>query len=75
MSVGLASFGVSPLSKRQMQRKGSSYGQKKLRKVVEVLSEKLGVSNHPDGDADIEIIAHLRRNSKLLLTGVKKYKF
>eukprot|EP00731_Ephydatia_muelleri_P003082 Em0001g3082a len=39
---GLASFGVSPLSKRQMQRKGSSYGQKKIRKIVAALSEKLG---------------------------------
>ena len=64
MNVGLASFGVSPLSKRQMQRKGSSYGQKKLRKVVEVLSEKLGVSHDPDGDADSEIIAQLKEKFK-----------
>ena len=62
INVGLASIGVSPLSKRQMQRKGSSYGQKKIKKVVEALSEKLGVSHGPDGDADSEIIVQLKEN-------------
>ena len=33
INVGLASFGVSPVSKRQMQRKRSSYGQKKIKKL------------------------------------------
>ena len=53
LNVGLAAFGVSPISKHQMQRKGSSYGQKKIRKVVEVLSAKIGVNPDLDGrDAD-----------------------
>ncbi|KAL5493367.1 hypothetical protein EMCRGX_G014541 [Ephydatia muelleri] len=61
INEGLASFGVSPLSKRQMQRKGSSYGQKKIRKIVAALSEKLGVS---DGDAESEIIVQLKEKFK-----------
>ena len=61
LNEGLASLAVSPISKYQMQRKGSSYGQKKIRKVVEVLSAKIGVSPDLDGrDADSEIIAQLK---------------
>ncbi|KAL5502812.1 hypothetical protein EMCRGX_G009645 [Ephydatia muelleri] len=69
----LASIGVSPISKYQMQRKGSSYGQKKIRKVVEVLSAKIGVSPDLDGrDADSEIIAQLKEQFKAI---AHRYKF
>ena len=50
-----------------MQRKGSSHGQKKIRKVVEVLSAKIGVSPDLDGrDADSEIIAQLKEQFKAI---------
>lgn len=59
-----------------MQRKGSSYGQKKIRKVVEVLSARIGVSPELDsGDADSEIIPQLKKNSKSLHTEVKRCRF
>ena len=44
-----------------MQRKGSSYGQKKIRKIVAALSEKLGVS---DDDTESEIIVQLKEKFK-----------
>ena len=67
LNEGLASFGVSPISKCQMQRKGSSYGQKNIRKVVVVLSAKIGVSPDLDGrDADSEIIAQLKEQFKAI---------
>ena len=67
LNEGLASFGVSPISKYQMQRKGSSYSQKKIRKVVEVLSAKIGVSPDLDGrDADSEIVAQLMEQFKAI---------
>ena len=50
-----------------MQRKGSSYGQKKIRKVVEVLSAKIRISPDLDGrDADSEIIAQLKEQFKAI---------
>ena len=41
-------LGVSPISKRKVQRHGNSYRQKKIKGILNCLSKKLGVNPSPD---------------------------
>ena len=64
INVGLASFGCHLYQSARCKGSGVHMVRKKFKKVVEVLSEKLGVSHDPDADADSEIIAQLKEKFK-----------
>ena len=60
LNEALLLLGVSPISKRKIQRHGNTYHQMKLKGILDCLSQKLGVN--PSLDSKSEIKSQLNEN-------------
>ena len=62
LNEALLLIGVSPISKREIQKHGNSYCQMKLEGILNCLSQKLGAN--PSLDSESEIISQLKEKFK-----------
>ena len=72
LNEALLLLGVSPISKREIQRHGNAYRQMKLERILNCLSQKLGVN--PSLDSESEIISQQKEKFKST-RGVNCFKY